>query len=244
MKRILVQYERLRRHYEHAEKTYDYASFLDLSHILRVWTELKAVLPKIEKSSASKSLFKSAVPNRKILRAHSKLEYIVAFMPDGTITHASNGNMLSGKDNKKDFSMGVAFSQLNDGPLTLYGVYFCSPLPSHGTKELISNSKVSRLNFTQWLGAEIVRINFKKDDGTFEVISIPREIFIKRLANCLDASHTSLKSSESFDNKFDKPIMYLMNFNCAGCPLPYYLLLKVAQDIVKYGPKLMGSENI
>lgn len=243
MREVLIQYERLRRHYEVVEKTYDYASFLDLSHILRIWCELKTALPKYSKSAASMALFKSAVPNRKILKSHSKTEYIVAFMPGGTTSHATDGRIFSCK---KDidiggFSVGGNFSKLNDGPLTLYSFFLCDPTIKVGTSDIISNPKVSRLNFSQWLGAEAARMNFKRNGGNLESVSIPREILIKRLANTLDASHTSLNSPEESENKFDEPIKYLMNFNWGGCPLPYYLLLKVAQDIVNQGPKLIGS---
>ncbi|MDD1621530.1 MAG: hypothetical protein LUQ11_08605 [Methylococcaceae bacterium] len=244
MQRVLVQYERLRRHYEHTEKTYDYASFLDLSHALRIWTELKTVLPRIDKTFTSKMLFKSAVPNRKILRACSKVEYIVAFMPDGVISHASNGNLFSWQENNKDFSVGGHIMRMGDGALKMADFYFCFPNLTDGANGISLHPKISRLNFIQWLGAEIVRINFRKKDGNLEVISIPREILIKRVANILDASHTSLEKSGDFDNRFDEPIKFLMAFSCGGCPIPYFLLLKVAQDIVEHGPKLIPIRNL
>lgn len=240
MHRVLVQYERLRRHYEHVEKTYDYASFSDLSHILRIWVELKTVLPKIDKSFTSKTLFKSAVPNRKILRAYSDVEYIVAFMPDGITTHAGNQSLFEWDNKDVKFSIGGSIAKKDDW-IKMTNFHFCFPNAENDTKYITSNPKISRLNLVQWLGAEIIRMNFKNCNGQLETVSIPREILIKRLANILDGSHTSLANNGDFDNKFDGPIKFLMSFKCAGCPIPYYLLLKVAQDIVEFGPKLIES---
>jgi hypothetical protein len=240
MHRVQVQYERLRRHYEHAEKTYDYASLLDLSHILRIWVELKAVLPNIDKSFTSKILFKSAVPNRKILKAYKDVEYIVAFLPDGVTTHAANGKMFDWKEKEGDFSIGGSVAQ-KDNWMKMTNFHFCFPNADEGTKSITDNPKISRLNMVQWFGAEIIRINFRKKNGLLETISIPREILVKRLANIMDGSHTSLEKNGDFDNKFDEPIKFLMDFKCAGCPIPYYLLMKVAQDIVEFGPKLMET---
>ena len=238
MHRVLVQYERLRRHYQHVEKTYDYASFLDLSHILRIWVELKVALPKIDKTFTAKKLFKSAVPNRKILKAYNNVEYIVAFLPDGVTTHVGNKKMIEWNEREGAFSIGATVAQKDDW-MKMTNFHFCFPNAEPGTKSITENPKISRLNLVEWFGAEIIRMNFKRANGQLETISIPREILIKRLANILDGSHTSLETSGDFDNKFDEPIKFLMDFKCAGCPIPYYLLLKVAQDIVEFGPKLL-----
>jgi len=239
MYRVIAQYERLRRHYELSEKTYDHVAFLDLSHTLRIWEELKQALSKTDASLTSKALFKSATPNRKILKSFSNLEYIVGFMPDGITTQASQGNLFDWNEKEGDFSIGGSVSRDENLRITMESFYFQFGEVNDNKKSLITNPKIKRLNYIQWLGAEIIKINYRNEEGVLKGISIPRGVFIKRVANILDGSHTSLETGGNFDNKYGPPIKFLMDFKCGGCPIPYYLLLKVAQDIIEFGPKMI-----
>ena len=200
--------------------------------------ELKLVLPDIDKTFTSKIPFKSAVPNRKILRSYSDVEYIVGFMPGGIATHAGNGKLFEWKERAGPFSIGGLIVPIEDG-LEMKNFHFCFPNVEKGTDCITVNPKVTRLNLVQWFGSEIVRMNYRRSNGQLEIISISRETLIKRLANILDGSHTSLGKNSDFSNKFDEPIKFLMDFKCGGCPIPYYLLLKVAQDIVEFAPRLI-----
>ena len=65
MKTILLHLERLRRHYEAAVKTYDEVSLLDLSHTLRLWTELKKPLENLAPEFSNSRLFRTGIPAKK-----------------------------------------------------------------------------------------------------------------------------------------------------------------------------------
>ena len=68
MNNFLINVERLQRHYAVAVQTYDQVSLLDLSHTLRLWVELKTILPTENPSFATSILFKTASPGSKLVR--------------------------------------------------------------------------------------------------------------------------------------------------------------------------------
>ena len=90
-------------------------------------------------------------------------------------------------------------------------------------------------------GAEAVRVCFAGADATLKTIAISREMIIKRVANTLDGSHPSASASDA-DNIFDAPVHHLLRYIVGGLPLPYFLILKIAQDILAIAPKLLGVE--
>ena len=61
---------------------------------------------------------------------------------------------------------------------------------------------------------------------------------VKRVANTLDGSHASLAAYES-DNRFDPAVRHLLHYQVGGLPLPYFVLLKIAQDILSIAKKLL-----
>jgi hypothetical protein len=63
------------------------------------------------------------------------------------------------------------------------------------------------------------------------MISISIESIIKRLANSFEGSHPENSNIES-NNKFYEPVKYLFNYICAGLPLPYFILLGIAKEII------------
>ena len=68
-------------------------------------------------------------------------------------------------------------------------------------------------------------------------------MFIKRMANTFDGSHPSIaKDEDNYNNKFDEPIRSLLHLHLmGGLPLPYFILLKIAQDILEIAPHLLKS---
>ena len=245
MKTVLLHLERLRRHYEAAVRTYDHVSLLDLSHSLRVWTELKQPLTTISPKFASSISFKTAIPAKRIFRAARGAEYLFSYMPGGVRTYASNGHLASGPGmgpSDGDFTIGIAVKV--SPPLIELGKYcvvkrsFDQPLI-----KALDAEQVTRCTFTQWLGAEAVRVSFPNEAGTLEVVAISREMIIKRVANTLDGSHPSAAGAVDSSNVFDPPIHRLLQYQMGGLPLPYLILLKVAQDIVEVAPKLLGQQS-
>ena len=242
---MLVQLERLKRHYSTSVYTYDYASLLDLAHILRIWTELKSVLPELNKDFEIKKPFKTGSPVKKVMKQARGQIYIFSYLPsEGVTTYASNGSLATGPDvnNGGSFTMGVKVKNTGNSILLSQYCFISKSLEQPYIKAL-GNEKVTRCNYKNWMGSEIVRLQYKNSKGVLEKHSISREIIIKRIANILDASHTSLSEKDSSNNKFDEPIQWLMKFTCGGLPLPYFLLLKIAQDILEFIPPLLPNKE-
>jgi hypothetical protein len=105
----------------------------------------------------------------------------------------------------------------------------------------ISLAESSRCTYAGWMGAEAVRLSWPMSGDNSELVTISREVLVKRVANVLDGSHPSLGSDP--DNRFDAPVQYLLTCQVAGFPLPYFILLKVAQDILDEVPRLLGLHD-
>lgn len=241
MRTALLHLERLRRHYEASVRTYDEISLLDLSHTLRIWADLKLELPKHAPAFRTTLSFKSATPEAKVIRALKASAYVFAFMPGGVITYASDGSIVGGpKPPNPEIPRSIAAScKFNeDGSLQLndFSVIDCDLDPS--LQKAVSSKQVKRCNFQDWFGAEAVRLSYPTEAGALIAVSITREMIIRRVANTLDGSHPSATADTS--NKFDAPIHYLLQFQMGGLPLPYFILLKIAQDILSNAPKLLG----
>lgn len=242
MQQALLQLERLRRHYESAVHTYDLVSFLDLVHVLRVWAELKMELPKFNREFQEKRPFKTAVPIKKVLKRVKTRTYIFSHLPNnGVRTFASNGELFTGPNvNDGSFSVAIKMKRNTDGSIQLSQACFVDAVVDDSTRKFMENSKVKRCNFADWLGAEAVRVRFRDENKNTHQCSISRENLIRRLANTLDASHSSLTQTESISNRFDVPIKWLLQFRCGGLPLPYFITLKTAQDMLEFLPPLFG----
>jgi hypothetical protein len=97
----------------------------------------------------------------------------------------------------------------------------------------MKNENITKLTFDHWLGAEAICFAYKANATEIKRVAISREMLIKRVANSLDASHVSGESNDASENKFDEPIHKLLSYLVCGLPLPYIMLLKIAQDILE-----------
>ncbi len=239
--RPVIHLERLRRHFEAARRSYDAVTLLDLSHSLRIWADLKETLPAAFPRFQSTIAFRTAIPARKVLRAARGHEYVFSYLPGGTTTYASNGHLASGPGMEKgrSFTVGVLVRPQRDSiELKNFSVVF-APLEQSLIRALRAE-QVKRCNYVHWMGAEAVRLNFPDADGNLKLTTLSREKVIRRVANTLDGSHPSRPSSEVPENEFDAAVRRLLQFRVGGLPLPYFVLLKCAQDIVQAAPKLLG----
>jgi hypothetical protein len=228
-------------------RSYDQVSLLDLSHSLRVWTELKTVLPKIAPKFGTTLAFKTALPAKKVLRAARGNRFVFAYMPGGVITHASNGHIASGPElgqPNSDFTLGAAVKLNSDGSMELknyciVGTSFEQPL----IKALEAEDQ-TRCNYMQWMGSEAARLCYPTDVGALKTVSISREMIVKRVANTLDGSHPSAADSvNDGENSFDAAVHHLLQYQMGGLSLPYFILLKIAQDILSVAPKLLAVDS-
>ena len=129
-------------------------------------------------------------------------------------------------------------------PLTELARYclVATSFDEHLIKALNSES-VTRCGFTQWLASEAVRVCYPREDGVLEVTTISREMIVRRVANTLDGSHPSIAGNGGVDNAFDHPVHHLLQFRMGGLPLPYFILLKIAQDILDVAPRIPGASS-
>ena len=246
MKTVLLHLERLRRHYEVAVRTYDQVSLLDLSHSLRVWAELKQPLKTIAPGFSKSISFKTATPAKKAFAAARGHKYVFSYMPGGVKTFASNGQLVSGPEDASgptDLTMMV--SMKSTPPLVELGNYcVVSAVFDESTFKALSGERVKRCTYAEWLGAEAVRVSYINAHGALEVVAISREMIVRRVANTLDGSHPSAAGGGEVDNTFDAPIHHLLQYKMGGLPLPYFILLKIAQDILEISAKHMAPHDV
>ncbi len=243
MNKILLQLERLRRHYKAAVANYDEVSLLDLSHTLRIWVELKKPLVSLAPEFSQSIFFKTGLPAKKILHAARGHKFVFSYMPGGIKTYAAKGHLVSGPDMEEgagNYSIGIAVRLLPEfmelGKFCVVGTSFDQSLV-----KVMSQETVSRCCYGPWLASEAVRLSFQRNgSGSLETVSISREMLVKRVANTLDGSHPS-DAGGDIDNTFDAPVHHLLKYKIGGLPLPYFILLKIAQDILHVSPKIPGA---
>lgn len=248
MRTVILHLERLRRHYESSMRSHDEISLLDLSHSLRVWADLKSALPEMAPKFATTQSFKTAIPAKKVLKAARGSSYVFAYMPGGVVSFATDGKVAEAPplDDKSDFLLGASCKVNFDGSLELKNYCFVGKALEEPLIKALSAEDMKRCNFAQWLGAEAVRLAYKGPDGTLQSVSVSREMIIRRVANTLDGSHPSAGASildKDTVNSFDPAVHHLLQYKMGGLTLPYFILLKIAQDIVAIAPKLLGVEE-
>jgi hypothetical protein len=242
---VLLQLERLRRHYEVSVRSYDQVSLLDLSHSLRVWVELKNPLTKLAPKFSTTLAFKTAMPAKRVLKAVRGKRFVFSYMPGGVITYAHKGNVLSLPDFDPETPVqSTAKIMMHiDGALELSQIGIVGMVVEQPLLKSFGVEDQTRCNYAQWLGSEVVRVCYPVETGTLKVVSINREMIMKRVANTLDGSHPSAASEDNAgDNTFDDAVHHLLQYRVAGLPLPYFILLKIAQDILDIAPNLLGVE--
>ncbi|QOL49756.1 hypothetical protein [Massilia litorea] len=178
MRTVLLHLERLQRHYEASVRSYDEVSLLDLSHSLRVWADLKTVLPQLAPAFSKTLSFKTSTPAKKVLRAARGSRFVFAFMPGGVITYAANGSIVTGPQDIKDrsFTVGVSCKINTDGSMELKNYSFMEVASDQPMVKAAAAEDVSRCNYSQWLGAEAVRMSYPDKTGELKIVSITREM--------------------------------------------------------------------
>jgi hypothetical protein len=245
MRTVLLHLERLRRHYQFAVRTHDTIALLDLSHSLRVWAELKMALPRIAPVFGKTLAFKTAIPPKKAMRAARDKQHVFSYMPGGVVTYASSGQVLSLPEMSgpgKACSVGASVKVMPDGSLVMKNYYFVSGVSGEQLAKSLNAEDQTRCNYPQWMGAEAVRLCYLSDTGALRKLSISREMIVKRVANTMDGSHPSAAGSPTDgENSFDEAVHHLLQYTIGGLPLPYFILLKIAQDILSIVPKLIDD---
>jgi len=233
-----TQFKRLLRNYSDAKATCNHEILLDLSHNLRIWADLKPQLQTLKNNQINKTLFKTMLPNRKIIKEYSDYKYILAFMPDAVKTSAAGAGEISLSATGEACKLGLNVKvDKSDGGLHIKHIYLV--FSKSEVTNIASSPIVSKKNYHQWMAAEIVRINFEDSYGDIKEFKVPREIFIRIVANKLEASHPIDPTENEYESIYDKPIFSLMDITVSGLPLHYLILLKIAQDIIEFMPRAL-----
>ena len=240
---IALQFERLRRNYDRALQSSDEIALLDLSHSLRVCAEMRPQVEVAYPRFLSTNEFESAIPAKKAMRAARGAPYMFAYMPSGVITYAANGEIFSGPGSE-NLTAGSVFRSMPRGGREMRNFYAASTdMFKKLLPEVVNATDITRGNFGAWLGSDAARVCYADDAGTLKKSTISKELMIKRVANTLGASHSTVAQAPGEVNVFDAPIHYLLSFKLGGLQLPYFILMKIAQDLLALAPTLMDNHN-
>lgn len=230
-----MQLTRLRRHYDCAIRSHDAVTFLDLAHTLRIWTEMQAPLVHLAPKFATTIAFKSGSAAPRLCRLVRMHEHVLAYMPGGARTYASNDEIAGAMDRPGPVCVATKVQYSGDAAIFfMFGLVRADPTDE--VRRLLECEVVKRCNFQQWMGSEAVAVGLPQQSGGVRRFSIPRNILIKRVANTLQGSHVDASKSS---NDFDPAVHFLLDCYVGGLPLPYFILLKAAQDILTIAPRLL-----
>lgn len=232
-----LQFKRLRRHYEVVVRTYDPISLLDLAHTLRIWADLKQSLPRTAPAFSRSTSFKTGLPAKKLMHAAKGRSAIFCCLPDGVVTYASQGTVLTSPENpptEGEFSLSVLCKRNEDSFEFAYYAYIYPRLDERWSKAPRTEA-VKRCTYFEWLGSETVRVSGTTPDGVFEWIKLSRENMIRSVANTKGGSHPVAEQTAVEEKLRDGAVRDLMRYKVGGLPLPYFILLKIAQDILHTG---------
>lgn len=212
---IKIQYERLERHYQSALRDKDLVSFLDLSHALRIWVDMKMEIDKLANRKRVDFEFINVVKSKEAKQVLKGSRY--TYLPLGS------GVSSPGIEVK-----GIRITNRALSPDEIKKLYEAGPPVAQKTK----------LSFSQWLGSGVYEV--PSVDKRHPQLSISRAILIKRVANILGASHPQgTEEADNNENQFDSYVKELHQIELAdGYPATYYQLLEVAKDILSEAKKL------
>jgi len=180
----------------------------------------------------SQTAFKSSSPNRNLIRQIGDAEFLLTYLPDGAITYAHKNQIASSKRTIGNGYVGATVRKNQDGSLEIRSFQFIALALSSENQKFVDKPRTSRGNFAQWLGAEVARYRLEDPGGNRIESCISREKLIRGVANSMGASHPSPSSTQDSENKFDRHLELLSEFNIGALPLPYFVLLHAARTII------------
>jgi hypothetical protein len=164
-------------------------------------------------------------------------------MPDPVHTAANKSQLgFTGDEfqsgGKATFGATAKFNE--NGSLDISAYYYVKGEVESSLRHLLGQGEISKGNYAEWLGSEVIRLSYLEADGKCIQMGISRENLIRRMANTFNASHPrDPDTSENVDHVLDPAIQFMMKYTVAGLPVPYFVLLKAAQDIISVAPKFI-----
>jgi hypothetical protein len=227
--RVALQLERLYRNYLSARAAYDPIAFYELTHTLRVWTEIADNKEALE-SWYNKALFRCAKPSKKMskLLARHECEYIwlySAHYNHGEIIQISLFLPTDIQFKGTIVSVGSQISPAKNAGLNgLRGYYLGTKIEGLNVKNIELSNK---LNLTQFLGGEIVSIRYS---GIRERFSA--KYIIQRAANDLTDSSHFQKNCEITTERLSGVIPLLSAASIGNISFLYFFILYISQEIL------------
>jgi len=207
---------------------------------------MKVELGKLVPAFSTTLAFRASTPTGKVAKAARGRESVLAYMAgelkirpiDQTLMAASAELIGDG-----DFSMSCFLRPRSDGTSEMRNYCFIKGSNDYSdSMDQPGTEKIKGLNFSQWMGAEAVRVGYLDGDGTVQNIVISWENLIRRVANTLGGSHPEITAEPGEKvNRLDPAVRALLKHRLAHLPIPYFLLLKAAQDILEHAPKLLAK---
>ncbi|HEX2880073.1 MAG TPA: hypothetical protein VHO25_11135 [Polyangiaceae bacterium] len=245
-----VQFERLRRHCAAVQATGDEISLLDLAATLRIWAEMKGELFEYLPGFSTYRGFIAASPASKLAKRVRNVRHLLYYLGRPVTTCAPGGKIFHHPEPWAPHVFSVPITPQSLDPPVFEVGHFCM-VEADLTQEESSwlhKPRLSSVDYRDWLGSEVVRVAFAGPTG-LQRFALTRENFIKRVPNVLGGSHPQKSQAAEPDereNQFDPPIRYLLQTLTNGIPLPYFVLVNCAHEILRIGdlklPHIQGIE--
>ncbi|QIL78377.1 hypothetical protein [Hymenobacter sp. HDW8] len=228
---IDLNLKRLKRQYDISVNEYDEVSLLELSHALRMWVDMQDHVQSYLTQHLSEKQFRVYTLRPELEKACCGSKYLVTYFVGGLTTYSTDKPLVS----FRGIGQGPSVMSFGMRPPSAGGAWinYVLLLAEYKIKyeyEPETAFLTSDASFKKWLESEVVRVCFTDEVGEREERLISRIMLIKRVANNLGGSHPA----GVFDvvHKYDKAVDFLLGYEVGGLPLPYYILLKSAYDIL------------
>lgn len=247
MKILLQNLARLERHYKKIFDTYDEISLLDLAHSLRIWCDLQNQLGEIAPLLNRSIAFKTQESNKVLNRVINGIPHILVLLADGARTHASNDPFVSrhGLHGLDPFTV-IVRAKWGSTTFTFFQFAFIAKqlnkLEEDELERALKCLTLKKCTLKSWLNAEAARWAYCDQSGALKTFRLSREQMIRRVANTLGGSHPE-KQANQLEHDDDRAVHYLLHYKFGGLPLPYFILLKIAQDILSIVPKFASPNS-
>lgn len=166
-------------------------------------------------------------------------EYVFTYLPGGLSTKAAvmnnspDSNVVACPLPATEFSFGYSVVDENEGPCCREYWVTHKQMPQSEVTLLYEESThvpIRKTSFSEYLESPIIYFRFPGSE--MNTIS-PRNL-IHRTANEYEASHATAEDTLWQGNDpYSFPVKRLMEYTCIGLPLPYFVLLHVAKQIIQ-----------
>lgn len=243
-----VQYDRLVRHYEILRQSSDRIAMLDMATTLRNWVDMKEDLNRDFQSVTRTLCFQRSAPSKELKRLGRDGQNVFVGFQDGVAVAPRDMPRMAGMPeiNGPGDCM-CSFIQRGAPGEWVFGDFLAIPRgigeeqfsKMLGDPKYLPFTRLQNANLYIWLQSDCVLLTMRNSDGELEKFNIPRQILIRRVGAGYGALHPKRTGGPVTDNRFDPPIKWLFDFHYGDIPLPYFILLGIAQELVIHIPKII-----